>query len=88
MKNNYIKSEREVNTKRIKALETRNIELQDTVNNKSKMIANLQKQINKIECEKLKTIKKDIKKMDQKEKEWLDKKKIYYDNIDNETLKE
>ena len=83
MKDNHIKSEREVNIKRIKVLETRNIKLQDMVNNKSKMIANLQKQINKIECKKPKTIKVDIKEADQKEKEWLDK--INMNHIDVET---
>ena len=42
-KNNHAKREREVNIRRIKSLETRNIELQDTVDNKSIAIANLQK---------------------------------------------
>ena len=41
------------------------------------MIANLQKKINEIECEKLKATKVDIKEVDQKEKEWLNKKKMY-----------
>ena len=87
MKENHIKCEREVNMRRITSLETKNIELQDTVNNKSKMIANSQRQINEKECEKPKTAKADIKEADQKEKEQLDKKKIYQD-IDEETLKE
>ena len=51
IKNNHMKRKREVNIRRIKSLETRNIELQDTVNNKSIAIANLQKQINKIDEE-------------------------------------
>ena len=63
VKNNYTKYEREVNTRRIKSLETRNIKLQNTVNNKSKIIANLQRQINEIECENPKTVKVDIKKV-------------------------
>ena len=42
-------AEREENVKRIKLLETRSIELQDTVNNKSIVIVNLQKQIDKID---------------------------------------
>ena len=47
MKDNHAKREREVNIRKIKSLETRNIKLQDKVNNKSIAIANLQKQINK-----------------------------------------
>ena len=47
IKDNHAKCERELNIRRIKSLETRNIELQDIVDNKSIAIANLQKQINK-----------------------------------------
>ena len=41
IKDNHAKCERELNIRRIKSLETRNIELEDTVDNKSIAIANL-----------------------------------------------
>ena len=66
----YTKREIEIIKKRILSLETRNIKLQGTMNKKSEKIANLQRQINEMECEKSIAAKADIKVVDQKEKEW------------------
>ena len=60
VKYNHTKYERETNSKRITLLETRNAKLQDTVNNKSEIILNLARQIEKIEGEILKTVEVDI----------------------------
>ena len=60
MKYYYTKCEREINSKRIIQLETRNAKLQDTVNNNSETISKLKRQIAKIEGKLLKAAEADI----------------------------